>query len=69
METLGIGRPSTYAQTIQKLKTGTPARVLSSSIDYSKFEEQKGDEGIQSFSFTTKKQPNGCFFSLQLYLL
>lgn len=50
---------------ILRFKTGTPARVLSSSIDYSKFEVQKGDEGIQSFSFTTKKQPkNKCICHL-----
>ena len=42
---------------ILRFKTGTPARVLSLSIDYSKFEEQKGDENIQTFSFLTKKQP------------
>ena len=46
---------------ILRFKTGTPARVLKSSIDYSKFEEQKGDENIQTFSFLTKKQPkNKC---------
>jgi len=50
---------------ILRFKTGTPARVLSSSIDYSKFEVQKGDEGIQTFSFTTKKQPkNKCICHL-----
>ncbi len=42
---------------IRRFKTGTPARVHKNSIDYSKFEEQCGDEGIQTFSFTTKKQP------------
>lgn len=42
---------------ILRFKTGTPARVLSSSIDYNKFEEQKGDDGIQTFSFLTKTQP------------
>lgn len=42
---------------IRRFKTGTPARVYSDSIDYSQFEVQKGDENIQSFSFTTKKQP------------
>lgn len=42
---------------ILRFKTGTPARVLKSSIDYSKFECQKGDDGIQTFSFLTKKQP------------
>ena len=42
---------------ILRFKTGTPARVLNSSINYNKFEEQKGDENIQTFSFLTKKQP------------
>ena len=42
---------------IFRFKTGTPARVLKSSIDFDKFEEQNGDENIQSFSFLTKKQP------------
>ena len=42
---------------IRRFKTGTPARVHKKSIDYTKFEEQRGDEGIQTFSFTTKKQP------------
>ena len=42
---------------ILRFKTGTPARVLSSSIDYSKFEMQKGDDNIQTFSFMTQKQP------------
>lgn len=36
---------------LMRLKTGTPARVLSSSIDYSGMEEQKGDEKIVPFSF------------------
>ena len=42
---------------ILRFKTGTPARVLKSSIDYSKFERQDGDNNIQTFSFLTKKQP------------
>lgn len=42
---------------IFRFKTGTPARVLKSSIDFDKFEEQNGDKNIQSFSFLTKKQP------------
>ena len=46
---------------ILRFKTGTPARVLSSSIDYSQFEEQKGDDNIQTFSFLTKKQPKNTF--------
>ena len=39
---------------IMRFKTGTPARVLSSSIDYSKMEEQGGDEEIVPFSFETE---------------
>lgn len=41
---------------IRRFKTGTPPRLLSSSIDYSKFEVQKGDYHIQTFSFMTKRQ-------------
>jgi len=36
-----------------RFKTGTPARVDKRSIDFSKMEEQKGDERIVPFSFTT----------------
>lgn len=49
---------------ILRFKTGTPARVLKSSIDYSKFERQDGDNNIQTFSFLTKRQPKNtavCF--------
>ncbi len=34
-----------------RMKTGTPPRVDGRSLDYSKMEEQKGDENPQSFSF------------------
>ena len=34
-----------------RFKTGTPARINRRSIDFSKMEVQKGDEGIESFSF------------------
>jgi tRNA uridine 5-carboxymethylaminomethyl modification enzyme len=34
-----------------RLKTGTPPRVDGRSLDYSKFEEQKGDQEIVGFSF------------------
>lgn len=34
-----------------RLKTGTPARVAASSVDFSKLEEQPGDENLQPFSF------------------
>ncbi|MCI9442315.1 MAG: tRNA uridine-5-carboxymethylaminomethyl(34) synthesis enzyme MnmG [Ruminococcus sp.] len=36
-----------------RFKTGTPARIDGSTIDYSKMEEQKGDEFVVPFSFTT----------------
>ena len=36
-----------------RFKTGTPARIDKNSIDFSKMEEQKGDERIVPFSFTT----------------
>ena len=36
-----------------RFKTGTPARVDKRSIDFSKLEEQKGDEKIVPFSFST----------------
>ena len=34
-----------------RLKTGTPARVDKRSVDYSKLEEQPGDEDVRWFSF------------------
>ena len=36
-----------------RFKTGTPARVDKNSIDFSKMQEQKGDETVVPFSFTT----------------
>ncbi|MCC8067038.1 MAG: tRNA uridine-5-carboxymethylaminomethyl(34) synthesis enzyme MnmG [Clostridiales bacterium] len=38
---------------LRRFKTGTPARIAGPSIDYSKMEEQKGDERVVPFSFTT----------------
>lgn len=40
-----------------RMKTGTPARVDSRTIDYSKTEEQKGDEEIVGFSFLDTPKP------------
>ena len=37
---------------LRRFKTGTPARVDKRTIDFSKMEEQKGDEKIVPFSFT-----------------
>ena len=39
-----------------RFKTGTPARIDKRSIDFSKMEEQKGDEEIVPFSFTNKPE-------------
>ena len=36
-----------------RFKTGTPARIDRRSIDFSKMEEQKGDERVVPFSFST----------------
>ena len=36
-----------------RFKTGTPARIDKRSIDFDKMEEQKGDERVVPFSFTT----------------
>lgn len=38
---------------IRRFKTGTPARMEKKSIDFSKMEEQLGDERIVPFSFST----------------
>ena len=36
-----------------RFKTGTPARIDKNTVDYSKMEEQFGDEHVVPFSFTT----------------
>ncbi len=40
---------------VRRFKTGTPARIDGRTIDYSKMEEQKGDEKIVPFSFSNKR--------------
>ena len=40
-----------------RLKTGTPPRVDGRSLDYSKMEEQKGDDEITGFSFLETNKP------------
>ncbi len=39
---------------LRRFKTGTPARVLRSSIDFSELDEQHGDEPPEHFSFETE---------------
>ncbi|MEA3499596.1 MAG: tRNA uridine-5-carboxymethylaminomethyl(34) synthesis enzyme MnmG [Candidatus Marinimicrobia bacterium] len=39
---------------VDRLKTGTPARVTKRSIDFSKMKIQKGDKNPQPFSYSTK---------------
>lgn len=46
LKKLGIG--------LRRFKTGTPARVLRSSIDFSELEEQLGDEPPVPFSYDTE---------------
>lgn len=40
-----------------RMKTGTPPRVDGRSLDYSKMEEQKGDEQPEKFSFSSETKP------------
>ncbi len=40
---------------LRRFKTGTPARVLRSSIDFSKLEIQNGDEKITPFSYESRE--------------
>ena len=52
----------------RRFKTGTPARMDGRSIDYSKMEEQFGDENIVPFSFSTnpediQKDQVSCFLT------
>lgn len=41
---------------VKRFKTGTPARIDGSTIDYSKMEPQYGDEKIVPFSFTNRSE-------------
>ncbi len=48
-----------------RMKTGTPARIHSQTIDFSQFEEQKGDENPKPFSLFTDTIPSSqvsCYF-------
>ena len=46
----------TYGFESNRLKTGTPPRVDGRSLDYSKMEEQKGDDLIVGFSYLPKER-------------
>jgi len=51
---------------LMRFKTGTPARVNRRSIDFSKMEEQPGDERIVPFSFENeeiKKEQVSCYLT------
>ena len=41
-----------------RLKTGTPPRIDGRSLDYSKMEEQPGDDEITGFSYTNTAKPS-----------
>lgn len=41
---------------MMRFKTGTPARIAGNTIDYSKMEEQFGDERVVPFSFSTNPE-------------
>lgn len=54
----GVAAANKLSESLKKLginlvrfKTGTPARINRRSIDFSKMEVQKGDKGVESFSF------------------
>ena len=50
---------------LQRLKTGTPPRILGSSIDFSQCEEQKGDEDPVFFAFHDTREENEDMFHVE----
>ena len=71
----GLQAANHLTESLQKLginiiryKTGTPARIDGRTIDYSRMQEQKGDEEIVPFSFSTdpesiKKEQRSCWLT------
>jgi len=53
--------------TLRRFKTGTPARVLASSIDFSKMVPQYGDRGIPTFSYMTENKVRNDFLCFLTY--
>ena len=60
----GVAAANKLSESLKKIginlirfKTGTPARINKKSIDFSKMEVQKGDEGIVPFSFEDEIKP------------
>ena len=54
--------------TTVRLKTGTPARIMADSVDYSSFDIQNGDLPRPKFSFLTEKEndlPEVCCYLLK----
>lgn len=56
-----------FGFTSGRMKTGTPPRIDGRSLDFSKMEEQKGDENPQKFSFLKEIEPltkqRSCFIT------
>ena len=55
-----------HGLSMRRFKTGTPARVLAQSLDYSKMKEEKGDEHIVPFSFmndSLEKEQISCWLT------
>lgn len=60
----GVAAANKLSESLKKIginlirfKTGTPARINRKSIDFSKMEVQKGDDGIVPFSFEDEIKP------------
>ncbi len=52
---IGLGSAlRNHGYNLGRLKTGTPARIRKSSIDFSKMEEQSGDDPMLPFSFSNE---------------